>query len=129
MQILQSSWCYKCVHICFYSSRRRHTRCALVTGVQTCALPILTGESLIKDLVRLGIVIKNSLYRLTASAGGCPELFGGFFPPAFLLKCESGKEQEIVFRCIVKLSLAQIFRIRFRGCQKDRKSTRLTSSH
>src|SRR3546814_16412749 len=24
----------------FCSSRRRHTRCALVTGVQTCALPI-----------------------------------------------------------------------------------------
>src|SRR3546814_10842770 len=24
-----------------FSSRRRHTRCALVTGVQTCALPIL----------------------------------------------------------------------------------------
>src|SRR3546814_11235686 len=30
------------VHISniFFSSRRRHTRCALVTGVQTCALPI-----------------------------------------------------------------------------------------
>src|SRR3546814_6697112 len=26
----------------FFSSRRRHTRCALVTGVQTCALPICT---------------------------------------------------------------------------------------
>src|SRR3546814_4077291 len=36
---------YLCCHIfvivCFFfSSRRRHTRCALVTGVQTCALPI-----------------------------------------------------------------------------------------
>src|SRR3546814_2375957 len=34
-----------CVILCtvfvfFFSSRRRHTRCALVTGVQTCALPI-----------------------------------------------------------------------------------------
>src|SRR3546814_3174329 len=28
-------WCF------FFSSRRRHTICALVTGVQTCALPIL----------------------------------------------------------------------------------------
>src|SRR3546814_7400380 len=28
--------CYVC---CFFSSRRRHTKCALVTGVQTCALP------------------------------------------------------------------------------------------
>src|SRR3546814_6499677 len=29
----------------FFSSRRRHTRCALVTGVQTCALPIFTITS------------------------------------------------------------------------------------
>src|SRR3546814_19886141 len=28
------------LYIFFFSSRRRHTRCALVTGVQTCALPI-----------------------------------------------------------------------------------------
>src|SRR3546814_19117185 len=30
----------------FFSSRRRHTRCALVTGVQTCALPIYREVSL-----------------------------------------------------------------------------------
>src|SRR3546814_2895645 len=35
----------ECLLLCFlffvfFSSRRRHTRCALVTGVQTCALPI-----------------------------------------------------------------------------------------
>src|SRR3546814_8931787 len=29
-----------------FSSRRRHTICALVTGVQTCALPISKMESL-----------------------------------------------------------------------------------
>src|SRR3546814_1769113 len=29
-----------CLVVFFFSSRRRHTRCALVTGVQTCALPI-----------------------------------------------------------------------------------------
>src|SRR3546814_8955186 len=29
----------------FVSSRRRHTRCALVTGVQTCALPIYLEPS------------------------------------------------------------------------------------
>src|SRR3546814_10686632 len=30
-----------CSWFCFFfSSRRRHTRCALVTGVQTCAFPI-----------------------------------------------------------------------------------------
>src|SRR3546814_7409311 len=40
--------CHSCVcfilfcifNVFFFSSRRRHTRCALVTGVQTCALPI-----------------------------------------------------------------------------------------
>src|SRR3546814_8308876 len=29
-----------------FASRRRHTRCALVTGVQTCALPISVGDGL-----------------------------------------------------------------------------------
>src|SRR3546814_3449216 len=37
--------CGSCYSVCsllfFFSSRRRHTRGALVTGVQTCALPIL----------------------------------------------------------------------------------------
>src|SRR3546814_21130043 len=28
-----------------FSSRRRHTRCALVTGVQTCALPITSSSA------------------------------------------------------------------------------------
>src|SRR3546814_14398699 len=33
--------CALCLYLFFFfSSRRRHTRCALVTGVQTCALPI-----------------------------------------------------------------------------------------
>src|SRR3546814_2339427 len=38
---------YLLVGLCFFfSSRRRHTRCALVTGVQTCALPILLDQSM-----------------------------------------------------------------------------------
>src|SRR3546814_9770133 len=32
-----------------FSSRRRHTRCALVTGVQTCALPILCHRVRVED--------------------------------------------------------------------------------
>src|SRR3546814_1533118 len=36
----------------FFSSRRRHTRCALVTGVQTCALPIYLNNA----FRQLGIV-------------------------------------------------------------------------
>src|SRR3546814_6535170 len=34
-------------HGFFFSSRRRHTRCSLVTGVQTCALPIYVLSSLV----------------------------------------------------------------------------------
>src|SRR3546814_3795081 len=34
----------------FFSSRRRHTRCALVTGVQTCALPIFEFHKVIAPL-------------------------------------------------------------------------------
>src|SRR3546814_7409860 len=47
----------------FFSSRRRHTRCALVTGVQTCALPILLvhdrrdGE----PIKRLGITVTKKI--------------------------------------------------------------------
>src|SRR3546814_14645947 len=36
---------YSFCRLFFFSSRRRHTRCALVTGVQTCALPISTAAS------------------------------------------------------------------------------------
>src|SRR3546814_669231 len=36
----------------FFSSRRRHTRCALVTGVQTCALPILLATISLFELTR-----------------------------------------------------------------------------
>src|SRR3546814_8798648 len=42
-----SVWC--CV-LCFCSSRRRHTGCALVTGVQTCALPISNARGLPRTL-------------------------------------------------------------------------------
>src|SRR3546814_9044512 len=34
----------------FFSSRRRHTRCALVTGVQTCALPIWRLKTAAREL-------------------------------------------------------------------------------
>src|SRR3546814_20932376 len=53
---------YVCI-VFFFSSRRRHTRCALVTGVQTCALPILQPRQRDKfktrrtELIRMGSVI------------------------------------------------------------------------
>src|SRR3546814_2209653 len=38
---------------CFFSSIRRHTRCALVTGVQTCALPIFSAIGTHREIKRL----------------------------------------------------------------------------
>src|SRR3546814_4669283 len=46
----------------FFSSRRRHTRCALVTGVQTCALPIY-GMSMTEMVTALGRSM-GELYRV-----------------------------------------------------------------
>src|SRR3546814_2392030 len=49
----------------FFSRRRRHTRCALVTGVQTCALPISIFLPLVTelgyDLVWFGTLVAVSL--------------------------------------------------------------------
>src|SRR3546814_3636560 len=52
----------------FCSSRRRHTRCALVTGVQTCALPI--------SLIGIGVAAAFG-YSLVAT------LAPGLFSPSF----------------------------------------------
>src|SRR3546814_6490604 len=54
----------------FLSSRRRHTRCALVTGVQTCALPIcyegtdLSYRLLLRDSNRVEDLL-NELRQVT----------------------------------------------------------------
>src|SRR3546814_6191743 len=60
----------------FFSSRRRHTRCALVTGVQTCALPIWiieprvlgAGYNSIQDLLDGSLALKAMLLLLAVKA-------------------------------------------------------------
>src|SRR3546814_5011465 len=48
----------------FFSSRRRHTRCALVTGVQTCALPISADvRALERALAQAAPLLAPSLVR------------------------------------------------------------------
>src|SRR3546814_13422354 len=49
----------------FFSSRRRHTRCALVTGVQTCALPI----SALRKAIDNGASHHRALDRIKAAPG------------------------------------------------------------
>src|SRR3546814_11874007 len=68
------------VRLFFFSSRRRHTRCALVTGVQTCALPICTGsytiiaqtaaEMLGVPLDRVDVRLGDSRFPVSAGSGG-----------------------------------------------------------
>src|SRR3546814_9547477 len=50
--------CDHCSYLFFFSRRRRHTRCALVTGVQTCALPIYLDDKvgqLLRALSKAGL--------------------------------------------------------------------------
>src|SRR3546814_1285916 len=49
----------------FFSSRRRHTRCALVTGLQTCALPILS----MREQARRAGVQAATMTRLAKAIG------------------------------------------------------------
>src|SRR3546814_6634065 len=73
----------------FFSSRRRHTRCALVTGVQTCALPICTrqmervlGEAeragakvvLVGDAEQLQAIEAGAAFRALAERHGAAEI-------------------------------------------------------
>src|SRR3546814_5154980 len=51
----------------FFSSRRRHTRCALVTGVQTCALPISSVAKFVKILEDQGALEYSIVVAATAS--------------------------------------------------------------
>src|SRR3546814_4325791 len=54
-----------CFLFFLFSSRRRHTRCALVTGVQTCALPIYQHE---RAIVGIG---KGNMVQALELTRGC----------------------------------------------------------
>src|SRR3546814_4803524 len=75
-------WCvvrklYWSFYLFFFSSRRRHTRCALVTGVQTCALPISGGVS-VGGKERVVIVKVGSDHFLVGVAQGQVSLLHRF---------------------------------------------------
>src|SRR3546814_4249182 len=59
-------WCY----VFFFSSRRRHTSCALVTGVQTCALPIFLMLKEIFEDGAIVVALLKMLSELTATKSG-----------------------------------------------------------
>src|SRR3546814_9103533 len=58
----------------FFSSRRRHTRCALVTGVQTCALPISLTAAERGGIQPVVSVTAGGSARLEAKVGEMVEL-------------------------------------------------------
>src|SRR3546814_3505727 len=70
---------------CFFSSRRRHTRCALVTGVQTCALPI-SREYYINDAgSQVDTLARSAHLRYREALGeDIGEIPEGYYPGEYL---------------------------------------------
>src|SRR3546814_3918619 len=125
---------YVCViWLFFFSSRRRHTRCALVTGVQTCALPIFRETRVMSLKTRFGN-LANILDKESRQQGvmvlDSPVLTNKEW--ALLKKHFGAAAAEI--DCTYSLAdgpdaLRQsIARVR-QEAEQDRKSTRLNSSH
>src|SRR3546814_5417818 len=102
----------------FFSSRRRHTRCALVTGVQTCALPILL-------VVLLAACGKQPADNLADALAADPVRL-----KALRAQCAADRQAAGEDAC---RAAAEAFRRRFfsgqAGPDEDRQSTRLNSSH
>src|SRR3546814_5419571 len=60
----------------FFSSRRRHTRCALVTGVQTCALPIYWTVNFPRPMMASVVTAAPDALRVDAVFYGSGDLAG-----------------------------------------------------
>src|SRR3546814_2575955 len=74
----------------FFSSRRRHTRCALVTGVQTCALPI---SSHVPAGMRVATSDMVSGCKLLGDIHGVSSLYGVFAESALSKARQQAFEQ------------------------------------
>src|SRR3546814_2068292 len=88
-----------------FSSRRRHTICALVTGVQTCALPIL-GKFYWQRLARIyplhfvmlgGYLLLFAAFSFLSSSGAAPASYtwSAFFQSMFLIHMWVGSDLKI----------------------------------
>src|SRR3546814_4108105 len=105
-----------CYLICF-AIRRRHTRCALVTGVQTCALPIWVMKGGFDKLSMRG--------KVTLVTGGAKGMGAAH---SRLIAARGGA---VIVADIDEAGEALADEIRGSGADArlDRKSTRLNSSH
>src|SRR3546814_7350521 len=97
----------------FFSSRRRHTSCALVTGVQTCALPISPIIGRERELEVILALVRRPDVRLLTLTGP-----GGVGKTRLALEVAAEVEGELADGCLF-ISLAQIGRAscRERVCQ------------
>src|SRR3546814_2282537 len=73
-----------------FASRRRHTRCALVTGVQTCALPSSVAE-LTCDVPGRFVMVDHALSRMERGLVAHIEVDGPKDPTVF----DTGNAQQI----------------------------------
>src|SRR3546814_6592335 len=90
-----------CVFCCCFSSRRRHTRCALVTGVQTCALPI---SDTLMGATYVAVAAEHPLATLAAQNN--PKL------QAFIDECKRGGVAEADIATQEKKGLSTPLRVR-----------------
>src|SRR3546814_3581933 len=120
--------------IFFFSSRRRHTRCALVTGVQTCALPIFP------PLLRLTVSRLTPTDAATAEAiVSCDRCYSVFSDPRILpgiphpdinQQRDRDADRHVPGVAAFMTDMLEPQRDVFGGAtEEDRKSTRLNSSH
>src|SRR3546814_11112326 len=73
-----------CLYILFMASRRRHTSCALVTGVQTCALPISSSDT--GSMLRLSVPATTSVGVSTPSGASARAAAAIHFHPCALVE-------------------------------------------
>ena len=85
----------------FFSSRRRHTRCADVTGVQTCALPI---QRVSRSETRALLFI---LYRSVAD--DCLRQRRSLFHPHPSLVCRSSTSSSTIYNNYLRCRSSQLF--------------------
>src|SRR3546814_7140241 len=109
----------------FFSSRRRHTRCALGTGVQTCALPI--SQKVGADLSPAFGKIVHPLPMLSLENAFSAEDVEKFLQSVRGLLGKTPADRLVISAepKIDGLSLS----LRYENGELDRKSTRLNSSH
>src|SRR3546814_444722 len=87
----------------FFSSRRRHTRCALVTGVQTCALPISAHRidapprAAIRRIVGLSLVEAMRMLLPEAQADDHARLADTYKQVFFAMRTTGGLADEPLF--------------------------------